>query len=385
VHDQRLAAAMAAHDVVVVQALPSPRQLIAAVHHAGRLVVDLIAPLALELAEVEADRAARRRAAVRWRSREMVAHIAAADLVLCGNERLRDLALGAGMAAGLLASHAAVPLQERFAVVPQGIDAEPPRRHGSPLRREGIGGDGDRIAVWAGGLWSWLDPLTAIKAVERLRPARPDLKLAFVGLEHPDPVQRRSHEHVLAEAVTYARDRALEDAVAFRPRWLSREEYVDHLLDADVGVSLHGPTLEGRFGTRTRVLDYLYAGLPVICTRGDAMSDLVAATGVGQAVEPLDVVGCAAALDRLTTGTTQRLSDRAVLEPFLWHNVARPLVDYCRDPGPPQRRSRGAALALAMRGYPAFLRSVYRVDGRDQLGRALVRAGSRALRRGSGR
>ena len=58
-NDQRLARAFAEHDVVVTQTLPSPRQLLTAVRHARRLVVDLIAPLALEVSEIGAEGAAR--------------------------------------------------------------------------------------------------------------------------------------------------------------------------------------------------------------------------------------------------------------------------------------------------------------------------------------
>jgi glycosyltransferase involved in cell wall biosynthesis len=381
IHNQSLAAAMAAHDVVVVQTLPSPRQLASAVRHAPHLVVDLIAPLALEVSQLAAYDERARDAALRWRAREMVMHVAAADLVLCTNEKQHDLVVGAALASGLLESDSGAPLAERLAIVPHGIDPSPPPRRGSPLRDGDFAGRDDRIAVWGGGIWSWLDPLTAIRAVERLRPSRPDLRLAFVGLEHPDPDHQRGHQRLADEAYAYVRDRALEPAVTFRPRWLPRDDYLDHLTDADVGVSLSGPTLEGRFASRTRVLDYLHAGLPVVCTAGDTMSELVASRGAGVAVEPLDVEGCAAALDRLTNGQPPR-PDGAALEPFLWRSVARPLVEYCGDPGPANPRARRRALLLAARAYPSFLRSVYRIDGPGRLARAAATAGSRALTRG---
>src|SRR3712207_7857570 len=53
--------------------------------------------------------------------------------------------------------------------------------------------------------------------------------------------------------------------------------------------SLHAAGLEGRFASRTRVLDYLAAGLPVVCSSGDTMSDVVAAHGLGEVVPPQDV------------------------------------------------------------------------------------------------
>jgi glycosyltransferase involved in cell wall biosynthesis len=370
-HDQRLAAPLSAHDVAVVQALPSPRQLLTARRHARRLVVDLIAPLALELAEI-GDDAAVTRAAVRWRARQMVTHLAAADLVLCTNEKQRDLVTGVALAAGLLDRAHGAPLHGRVAVVPHGLDRGLPATGRSTLRANGFAGPDDRVAVWAGGMWSWLDPMTAIRAVERLRPSRPDLKLAFVGLDHPDEAHRRAHERVLAEATAYVRERGLEETVAFRPRWLSRDDFLAHLRDADVGVSLNGSTLESRYASRTRILDYLYAGLPVVCTRGDTMSELVESRDLGRVVDAADVDGAATALDHLTRGVRRRLDDVASLEPFAWQNVARPLVEFCLSGEPAAGRGR-AALVVAARSYPSFLRAVWQTEG----GRGLARGAAR--------
>lgn len=50
---------------------------------------------------------------------------------------------------------------------------------------------GDRLALWGGGLWPWLDPLTAIRAVALLRERRPRLKLVFPGTRHPNPTMAR--------------------------------------------------------------------------------------------------------------------------------------------------------------------------------------------------
>jgi glycosyltransferase involved in cell wall biosynthesis len=375
--DQRLAGAARSHDVVVVQTLPSPRQLFAVRRHARVLVVDLIAPVALEMMEVRDDPG--RRATVRWRAREMVAHMAAADLVICSNERQRDLATGAGMAAGLLDPESPAPFHERVVVVPHGLDPEPARGGASSLRSGALADPGCRIAIWGGGIWSWLDPLTAVKAVERLRPARPDLKLAFVGLDHPDPAPRLAHAALREEAVEYVRDSGLEDTVVFRPQWLGREEFVHHLADADVGVSLNGPTLEARYATRTRVLDYLSVGLPVVCTRGDTMADVIDSHGLGGVVAPLDVDGCAAALDRLTGPGAARLDATDALEPLLWRNVARPLVEFCAHPRPAGVR---ASPVLAARTYPAFLRAVHRSGSDRGLTQAVLRRARGALRGG---
>ena len=47
------------------------------------------------------------------------------------------------------------------------------------------------------------------------------------------------------------------------------------------------------------MLDYLWAGLPVVATRGDALGDLVEREGLGRTVRPGDVDGFAAACREL--------------------------------------------------------------------------------------
>ena len=46
-----------------------------------------------------------------------------------------------------------------------------------------------------------------------------------------------------------------------------------YLLDADLAVSAHFDDVETRFAFRTRLLDCLWAGLPVVTTRGDTLGD----------------------------------------------------------------------------------------------------------------
>lgn len=375
VHDQRLELALRGHDVAVIQTLPSPRQLFLARRWAPRLVVDVPAPAPLEASLIGTDAAARD-AVASWRMRQLVAHLGAADLVLCSNERQRDLLLGSALATGAMTPTSAA---ERLPVVPYGIDPAPPPPTRAPLRSAGLLSGSDRLAIWAGGMWSWLDPLTALRALERLQPRRPDLKLAFVAFEHPDPSQRRAHEAVAAEAIAYVRDRRLDGSVLFRPPWLSRQDYFDHLHEADVGVSLDSPALEAEFASRTRILDYLVAGLSVVCTAGNTMADVVATRGLGSVVGALDADACATALDRLTNGGPPREVDRGALTEFEWRKVARPLVEYCTDPRGVESPSRLAALRLTARSYPAFLHAVYRSGG----GRGLARGAGRRV--GAGR
>jgi len=118
--------------------------------------------------------------------------------------------------------------------------------------------------------------------------------------------------------------------------WLSPEKWGSCLLEADVGLSFHPASAETRFAFRTRLLDYIWAGLPIITAGGDVLSDLVTACGLGHVVTPGDVEGLAAALNALLDEADARGARRAAFQEvagqFTWEQVARPLLDYCRQP-----------------------------------------------------
>ena len=86
------------------------------------------------------------------------------------------------------------------------------------------------------------------------------------------------------------------DRGAFFVDWVPYAERQNYLLDADVAVSLHQPGVEAQFAFRTRVLDYLWAGLPMVLSRGDELAARVDREGLGVAVPEGDVDAVAGAL-----------------------------------------------------------------------------------------
>jgi glycosyltransferase involved in cell wall biosynthesis len=137
--------------------------------------------------------------------------------------------------------------------------------------------------------------------------------------------------------------------------WVPYGDRAQHLVDADVGVSLHQHHIETTFAYRTRVLDYLWAGLPVLCSSGDVLSELVAAQGLGQVVEPGDLEGLVTAIRRLRDPTVRaacRERALAVAREQRWDSVARPLIEYCADPW----RAPDLASGLQLASSPSTVR-----------------------------
>jgi glycosyltransferase involved in cell wall biosynthesis len=389
---ERLLGALRSHDVVVAQQLPA--QLLRFVQRLPiRYVADLYNPLMIEMLEAAAEGGASREKSLARRLTRMVfAQCAAADFVICASERQRDLWLGGMSMTGLieLESYRRDRSYRTIVdVVPFGVPERPPV-HRRPVLKgvwPGIGPD-DRVLLWGGGIWRWLDALTPIKAVERLAAEGRRVHLFFLGVERPG-----ADRHVIPSdaerAIAYARRRALEGTfVHFNHGWVPYAERESFLLEADIGISAHHDHLETRFSFRTRVLDYLWAGLPMVLARGDSMAELVERRALGATVAPEDAEGFAAACAELLEDDGARASTaarvREAAASFRWEDAARPLVDYClhhlERPAP---RRRLATSMLAIYGqYPGILANLVASEGPRGVGRRMVRHVARALRHG---
>ncbi|WP_007027889.1 glycosyltransferase, partial [Saccharomonospora iraqiensis] len=222
---------------------------------------------------------------------------------------------------------------------------DPPRRTGPGPRAtlDGVGAD-DRVVLWAGGVYDWFDPLTLVHAIGTLSARHPDVRLVFLGMRHPNP---EVGEMTVAPATVRLADELglTGKHVFFNEHWVPYDRRQNWLLDADCGVTTHREHVETTFAFRTRVLDYLWAGLPVVTTAGDALADLVRDEELGVVVPSGDPEALADALERclydeeFARACRERLA--AVAERFTWPRVLAPLVDFCRDPRPAADRLPG--------------------------------------------
>jgi hypothetical protein len=120
--------------------------------------------------------------------------------------------------------------------------------------------------------------------------------------------------------------------VFFRPGWVPYDRRADFLLDADVAVSTHLDHVETRYSFRSRVLDYLWAGLPMVLTGGDVLAEEVAAAGAGVAVRAGDVDGLARALAKMLCDPPPPERFAPLVERHSWERAARPLLEFCSSP-----------------------------------------------------
>ena len=304
------------------------------------LVADIYDPIHLEQLAQGRDLGPERRSmSVRKTTRVLNEQIARADFMLCASDKQRDFWLG--QLAGQGRVNPAVydedhRLASLLAVVPFGIPDEAPvqKRHAIRGAIPGIGPD-DKVIIWGGGIYNWFDPLTLLRAVARLSERHDDLRLFFMGLKHPNPGVPRMR--VAWQAQELAKELGLTDRVVFfNEGWVPYDERADYLLDADLGVSTHFHHIETAFSFRTRILDYLWASLPIVATEGDTFGTFIRQCGLGRTVPAKDPAALERALEEMLYDSdaieTARASVRVFAEGYRWSAVLRPLVEFCRNP-----------------------------------------------------
>jgi glycosyltransferase involved in cell wall biosynthesis len=330
-----------AHDVVVAQGYFTykyPKVLLT-----DRIkVFDLYDPLNLETLEHGYHMAATQRLAEYQTVQTIVRNqLVTGDFFLCAHDRQRDYYLGmlagAGRVNPLSYDVADRDMRQLLAVVPVGLSPDRPVPTRSVLR--GVHpaiAQNDFVLIWGGSLLDWLDPLTLIRAMAQVHATRSDVKLFFMS--SVNPVVDAPHA-IATAAIALSQELGLLDrSVIFNREWIAYDDRANYLLEADAGVTTHQDHLETRFSVRTRVLDYLWAGLPLISSAGDVFGELIDRQQLGLTVPPGDVEALAQAILALAEKTDFRqmcaTNVRRAAEEFQWGKVAQPLVEFCRTPHP---------------------------------------------------
>jgi glycosyltransferase involved in cell wall biosynthesis len=194
----------------------------------------------------------------------------------------------------------------------------------------GIGPD-DKVVLWGGGVYNWLDPISLLRAVARLSRRVPELRMVFIGMRHPNPDIPAMR--VAAELQELSGSLGLTGKhVFFNAGWVPYGQRADFLLDADLAVSTHLDHIETRYSFRSRVLDYLWAGLPMVLTEGDVLAEEISNACLGATVPAGDDRALEDALGQVLADPPPAERFAAVAQRHTWDHAARPLLEFCASP-----------------------------------------------------
>ena len=270
--------------------------------------------------------------------REHYNYLRAGDVFLCASERQWDFWAGMLMAAGRInpvVYRSDRMLRSLLIVAPFGVPARAPGHRRRVLKGVWPGIDPDDVVLlWGGGLWEWFDPMMAVEAMSIVGRRRTDIKLFFMGVKRPNASVTTSH--TADQTIALAEQLGVANRLVFFNDWVAYEDRENFLLEADLGLNIHRDNLETRFSFRTRMMDYFWAGLPIITTEGDPLSDLVKQNQLGLTVPCGDAEALAHAIlraaDDQVTRQTWKLNCLATAKEFSWDRVFEPVVAWCRSP-----------------------------------------------------
>ena len=261
-----------------------------------------------------------------------------ADFVLCANERQRDTYIGMLSALGLIdpiAYDRDNTLRGLIDVAPHGVRPDEPRHDRQVFKNVYPGvREGDTVILWNGGTVHWYDPEPFLRALHLLSQERDDIKALFLGAAYPGIAALGTGAR-FTSALQLAKDLGLyERSVFFEFGWVPHEEVKNYLLESNIGLCTYFDNSETRYSHRTRFLDLFWAELPIICTHGDVLAEMVQERSLGIVVPPGDVAAIAEAIRRLVDDRAfiqQCQENLRTLKPSLaWELTLEPLVRFCR-------------------------------------------------------
>ncbi len=319
-------------------------------------IVDLLNPEPFEGLEHHKRKPARTRRRLETVRTDRLAFAArSAAGFMCGSERQRDMWLGFLAANRRLESAAYASDDDRRSlidVVPSGVPTLAPAAPAAPvLRGRALAADA-RVVLWNGGVWDWLDTPTVVDAVAVLRERDPRWALVFQGGLGVPGGSRADNSAVVRATLARIDAHGLGgDAVYVHREWTPYSRRGDMLVEADVGVCAHAPTLEARYAFRNRLLDLVWARVPIVCTAGDPLAGEVADRGLGAVVAPGDAPAFAAAIETVFARGRDAFApamERAAQD-YSWANAGARLARLIETASVPSRGHRAVGRAFATR------------------------------------
>jgi glycosyltransferase involved in cell wall biosynthesis len=214
-----------------------------------------------------------------------------------------------------------------------------------------IQGSSEFSVISTGSFNSWFDGITLFDALEFAMIRNPNITFTATGGAVPFAEEQYN---LFLRKLSFS-----ELKNRFRiAGWVNREELEGIQRTASVAVYTDIPSGETCLGARTRVLDWISRGIPVICTAGAEISETISGEGMGISVSPQNPEQLGEAILKLAA--EPETIDRIKRAQALWRNgagsmesVFKPLIDWCSNPGilPGKQLCDSTVPAVSSKGY----------------------------------
>jgi glycosyltransferase involved in cell wall biosynthesis len=163
--------------------------------------------------------------------------------------------------------------------VPLGVDSRELVWVGPAFRGTDVPSDAF-VVLWSGGYNTWCDIETLFAGLEEAMRRNPRIWFVSTG-----------GELKVQDELTYARFRSMADSSALKERfvfrgWLPGAALINYYLEANVGINVDKNIYEVRLGTKSRIYEWLRAGLVPVTTRVCELSYQLDRAGLGFTFPP---------------------------------------------------------------------------------------------------
>lgn len=318
-------------NAVIAQKLPPVLLKAVRKNQKTKFIADFYDPIVLENLEANRIKSIDDQVAIyNFETANQTLQLSVADHILVASERQRDYWIGVLSSLGRIIPEVYsedVSLNHLISILPFGVEKKQPKIDDDEAIIKLIPNftKKDKVILWGGGIWNWFDPLSVIEAINIVKDPHPEVKLLFLGIKHPNP--DAPEMEMTAKAIKLADEIKLTGKhVFFNYQWVPYNERQNYVLQCFAAVSTHFDHVETRLSFRTRIVDsYIWAGLPIIATRGDSMADLIERRNLGAVVNYVDSKQIAEAIKLMIEDKKfyqecqENLS--VIREEFVWDNL----------------------------------------------------------------
>lgn len=224
-----------------------------------------------------------------------------------------------------------------------------------------------RVVLWYGGFHPWADVDGLSRVAERVLTTDARAHLVVVGQGSHDTI-----DDPFATFMARVRDAGMADRV-HALGWLSWADARRVAAESDIGLNVDGGHAEARLGTRTRLVELLSLGLPIVSTDGSELSALIATSGAGVAVPTGHAEALAEAVTGLLRNDTDRVTRSRAARTFAGSELSvaattAPLLEWMEDPrrAPDSEPGAPPTRTLAFRARTLARRALWRIAGLER-------------------
>ena len=200
-----------------------------------------------------------------WNSEYTV--ITSADIFSCVSKRQEHALVGELGAAGRLNKYTSG--YDFSAVIPCGMPQADFEHKKNVIR--GLGGisDEDFVILWTGGYNTWTDVDTLFKGLEIAISKNSRIKFVSTGGEIPEQ-----------DVNTYPRFLEMIAGSKFKDNfvmngWIAGEDVPNYYFEADIGINIDKNIYEVKLGSKSRILDWMRAGLCVLSSNVCELTEIM--------------------------------------------------------------------------------------------------------------